>query len=892
MAAQSMIDLMGSSIKTVDAIKDSVNRIADSLSAITQAMSIQLEEQQKTNEANEKRTKAWFVNLFKDKKPKLGLQADPLKIISANVQKIADTISTKPTEKPSSKTSKTKTPELETLKDLSSVLNTYKKIGGSDKKITKGVEVAKNFLTSILKIFSDKEFKKLNTAKMTETVAVIKSLGGSILEFSASLAKTLLLAAPAWLGWIAIRGLIASALETFNVMCSKKNMKKIQQGGLALSTMSAGLLAFTASLALSTLIVAGMGMGLGVGKMGLAALGALGVFALAFGTFYLFSEVLGKTKNVKNALIGSLALTIMSAGLLTFALAMKSTSFLTPTDFLTGGALLVIGALAITIIGAIGLISGGALYGFALLGAVTLAAMSVSLILFASSIKAVSLMSIDSESLTGFKTSAELLVSTFVTLSVGALLALPAAISMLTIALSTILVCTALTVLSNMKIFNDGGAKLKDKIANFSVALNNLKGAFLGEEPKEEGFWGKLGGAVTGLVGGTVDMIRAIEASVMFLTLSTSAIGIAKALEKLSEFDTNKISIGAKGLNLVLSELSKTFSEDDNKELFKTLGKAIIGVKSFEMLGAGISNMATGIALFAELEANGIPQYDSNGKQTGRFTKVNYAKITDSIVNIAKSLADAFSNPIFTEVTTISCDGFWGTMGAKKVVPKFAAALESFGSLGVVMDGLSKMVNTFGGDIDSKKVKAGIKTTFGTIKEIFGEENSSWMKGLNKKFKQWENFKYITEPISSLNGIDLTKAGLDQIPTIGKTINDTKVENIKAATNLAKQVSNLKNLQTDKLTKMFEKLESAAEKMIEMLDKSNQLTENLSGASTGSNTSQSVAEKIKSSPASDQEKASKLAPIPATHTVQSEPQEIRITLNGVEGESFRVTAEY
>lgn len=888
-------------MKLTEAIKVNTDSIAAAINAMSQSMNVQFNQQKEAANTTSEAIKLVLSNSMGDKSKSTDSGANKyLALIAQQVVKIASAVSGKSSKLGDKvggavdgvkNAAKSSAEQLAIIKDLGKSMFVYAKLGPLSKPIQWGVKAVKSAVIGIFEIFEDPRIKRADVKRVKSMSWALKSIGSSVRSFSMSLAATAVFAIPAIIGWFLIKGVITSAVFLFNRLADGKSIKNIAMGTAALNMISISLVAFAGSFLICSLIASKIGAGPGVE----GALGALAIFGLALASYWLFAKVLGSPKNMTNVLLGAAALAVIGGSLILFSVALNKMTSVSIEDVGIAAAILGVGSLFVLLLGAIGMATGGAIYAFAIVGAATLAIMGGSLLLFALALDKITSLKFDENSvgtIGSFTTASMMLTGAFASMLPSALIALPAVGVMLLISLASIAVFKVMEYISKIKVDSDA-------FVNLGNALMNLKNAFLGEptfkSDDNDPWWKKLGkgaaNAVTGVVGGAVDLVRAIEAAAMYTTLATSAVVVAKALSKLSKLDTNAITAGTEGLNNALTAVSSIFDEGKNKSLFNTISNSLAGIVTFKTLSSGISDLANGIALFADIESRGVPEYDSNGRRTGKFTKVNFASISAGIIGIVKAMADAFNDPIFTETTEVSCGGLLGVMGAKKVVPKFAAALESFDSLGVLMNGLTSMVSTFSKGVDSKAIKTGFTNAMEAIKSAFAD--SSWMDGLEDKCEEWEDFHYITDALSVLNGVDLSKVNLgDILERSANAINNAKIENINAATELANKVSKLKDLKTDKLEKMFEKMIEASEKMIEMLDKSNALAENLE--SKEGDSSKSIITDAKNAIMGNDKKeeqkatdAAVMAPAPAP-----EPQEIRIYLNDVEGTVFRVSSEY
>lgn len=171
-----------------------------------------------------------------------------------------------------------------------------------------------DLIIGLNKKLADSKKNGVNTKNIKEFISTITLLSDGMLKFTASMALVTVLAPIAALGVLASLVMIKMSHWLFDAMGDPRDYKNIIQGAEALKIMGTSLLMFTASMALSAIITSAVfGKGLSSFEDVLAT---VGVFALAFVTYAIFTAI---SAGKEPALAGAKTLALMSLGLLMFA---------------------------------------------------------------------------------------------------------------------------------------------------------------------------------------------------------------------------------------------------------------------------------------------------------------------------------------------------------------------------------------------------------------------------------------------------------------------------------------------------------------------------------------------------------------------------------------------
>lgn len=171
-----------------------------------------------------------------------------------------------------------------------------------------------DLIIDLNKKLADSKKSGVNTKNIKEFISTITLLSDGMLKFTASMALVTVLAPIAALGVLASWVMIKMANLLFNAMGDPRDYKNIIQGSEALKIMGTSLLMFTASMALSAIITSTV-FGKGFASFE-DVLASVGIFALAFVTYAIFTTI---SAGKEPALEGAKTLALMSLGLLMFA---------------------------------------------------------------------------------------------------------------------------------------------------------------------------------------------------------------------------------------------------------------------------------------------------------------------------------------------------------------------------------------------------------------------------------------------------------------------------------------------------------------------------------------------------------------------------------------------
>lgn len=175
--------------------------------------------------------------------------------------------------------------------------------------------------TSVVFSFLANKKTKLNFRKGARTLDMIT---GAILGFEASMVLSIVLAPFAMMGLALSTPIMLGANAMFGIIGKPRNVKNVLNASTAITLMGLTIIAFSASMLVTTMITKRIITGGGdkVDPTNLVALATVvPIFGLMIGGNYLMQKI-GTPKSVKDSLNSFVAITLMSAGLIVFSLGM------------------------------------------------------------------------------------------------------------------------------------------------------------------------------------------------------------------------------------------------------------------------------------------------------------------------------------------------------------------------------------------------------------------------------------------------------------------------------------------------------------------------------------------------------------------------------------------
>lgn len=175
--------------------------------------------------------------------------------------------------------------------------------------------------TSVVFSFLANKKTKLKFRRGARTLDMISN---SILGFEASMVLSIVLAPFAMMGLALSTPIMLGANTMFGIIGQRRNVKNVLNASAAMTLMGLSIIAFSASMLVTTMITKRIITGGGdkVDPTNLVALATVvPIFGLMIGGHYLMQKI-GTAKSVKDSLNSFVAITLMSAGLIVFSLGM------------------------------------------------------------------------------------------------------------------------------------------------------------------------------------------------------------------------------------------------------------------------------------------------------------------------------------------------------------------------------------------------------------------------------------------------------------------------------------------------------------------------------------------------------------------------------------------
>lgn len=694
--------------------------------------------------------------------------------------------------------------------------NAIKMLGGGAASLAMGLLtfmlVPKGVITKFVTTIEDlmAAFDKIDIKKVEKGSQAFQIIAGSIGQFARGLALAGLLFIPAMIGV----GLVILAtrllLPTFQMLGDSE--KNVDKGAQTLSLMGGALISFAKGL-----VLAAIGSAIGILFTPVIVLSMLligGAFAF-LGKFDKTIENGARTlKRVGQALI------FFSMGLVVFALASMFILMnpvilmaMVGTLVLIGGTFAILGifdksirkgALAIFVmsislvifsigylifasitkditleqIGIQAALLGGAGLAFALLGkmfgqilpgSLAIASIGIGLLIFslgylpfAAVTKDITLEQIGIQSGILLALGLE-----FAAAGVGSLFILAGAGAYAAVGIALLLLAPGLAAIKAVDFTQEDSTKLV-------TMLSGVKSAFLGGSDANEGFFSKIGGAITG----AIDSVRMIEAAAGFIAAGVALKTLSWGLNAFKEVGwSDEMS---KKLVVMLNGVTTAFALAGSSEqvpsssffgqMFGFKRTAVEeGINSVLGAGRALKDIAGGLQAFQALIDSGVNfgQPDKNG----RYEKgtLGYA-----VVNTVGFINEAFA--AVAEQGNVEAGGIFGSLfGIKK--NKVAEGIDAVKGAGAELTGIANGLKTFQELVDSginwDNLGYAIKRSLGFVSEAFAAI------GGNEEKDGWFIFEWDENKVAK--GVEAVKGAGDELTKIAtglKTYQDMVEKNI------------------------------------------------------------------------------------------------------------------
>jgi hypothetical protein len=627
-----------------------------------------------------------------------------------------------------------------------------KLLGASAKELAIGLIifrfVSKKAISTFLDVIREvfKVFEELPDMKDIEKKTKSLSLmGASIESFARNLAASFLKLIPGALAARIFIAVIGILMPTFQMLGdSERNIDKGAETlgvmGRSLGSFAKGLvlaaigsavgILFTPVIVLAMIILGGAFALLGrfdkFINSGARTLGIMGrsliMFSIGLVTFALASLFILMEPKILMAMVGSLvliggafallgvfdksirkgaaAIFFMSIGLVFFSIAYAIFSLVTKN--ITAGD---IGIQAGILLG-LG-ISVGILGGFVMnliKGAIAVAAMGIGLMIFSLGYLPFAMVTKDM-TIDDVATQAGILLALgleFAAAGVGSLFILAGAAAYAAVGLALLVLAPGLLAIKKVNFTEEDSLKLV-------TMLSGVKSAFLGGKDSDEGFFAKVGGAITG----AVDSVRMLEAAAGFaaagVALKLLAFGLT-AIKKVdfTQEDTLKLTTMLNGVTTAFA-LAGSEKQVPSTSFFGQMfgfkrSSVEEGIMSVMSAGKALTSITKGLISFQEL-------IDKN---------VDFVKLGESVSHTVGFIQKSFA--AVAGEGNVEAGGFFNTLfGIKK--NKVAEGIDSVMDAGKALTSIAEGLISFQGLIDNKvdfvKLGVAVSHTVGFIQEAF-----------------------------------------------------------------------------------------------------------------------------------------------------------------------------
>ena len=595
---------------------------------------------------------------------------------------------------------------------------------------SKAVNKFIDFVTRTYEVLAEQDQKKVK-----EGVNILDMMGGAIKSFALGLAVSALVIIPSMIAIPFLTVSIAAMGLVFTLL--GKRGKDIKKGAKAVDRMGDSMKSFAIGLvffALTSMII------LTQPKILSAMVGTLVLVGGAFAILGLVDKSI--KKGAVALFVMGASLVLFSVGYLFFAAVAKDTKI---EDIFIQAGILVGTGLAFAIL--------GKLFGQILPGAIAVAAMGVGLLAFglgylpfAAVTKDMTLDSVAKQAgillALGLEFAAAGLASPFIIAGASAFAA---------VGIALLLLAPGLSAMKKLDFTQEDSV-------NLATILSAVKSAFLGGKDADEGFFSKIGGAITG----AVDSVRMIEAAAGFIAAGIALKTLAWGLNAFKEIKWNDEL--SKELVTMLNGVTTAFALAGSNEqvpsssffgqMFGFKRTAVEeGINSVLGAGKALKNIAKGLQAFQELVDSGVNF--GTPDRLGRYEKgtLGYA-VTNTI---------GFINEAFAAVAdqgNVEAGGIFGSLFKIKK-NKVAEGIDSVKGAGKeltnIVNGLKTFQDLVDKDIDWDTLGNTIKKSITFVGEAFASIGS----GENEQEDGWFIFKWDENKIAK---------GIDAVSGAGKEL--------------------------------------------------------------------------------------------------------------------------
>ena len=589
--------------------------------------------------------------------------------------------------------------------------------------------VIKKFTATIKDLMA--AFDEVDEKKVKEGAAAFQMISQSIGQFARGLAAAAFLLIPGYIGALLLKATLALLLPTFELLGDQD--KNVGKGAEVLGLMGDSLLKFakglvmvaiasvigilfTPIIVLAMVLLGGafallgkfdksirqgaralrmMGSALIMFSVGIVTFALASLFILLkpiillamVGTIILISTAFALIGLVdKSIRKGAIAMVIMGIGLISFSIGYLVFALVTKDMTLER-----LGIQA-AIIAGIGLVTAGAGLVFSQLvqGAIGIAAMGVGLLVFSLGYLPFAAVTRDM-TIEDVGVQSGILLALgleFAAAGVGALFILGGAAAFAAVGVSLAILSGGLLAFKSIN-FD------KDDADNLTTTLVGVKAAFLGNAGADEGFFSKLGGAITG----AVDAVRMAEAAVGFTAAGISLMVLSKGLNSFKSVGWNDDL--SKELVTMLNGVTTAFALAGQEkqvpstsffgQMFGFKANSVEeGIESVMGAGKALTNIAKGLKDFQSLINSGIKfgEPDKDGKY--EEGTLGYA-VTNTIGFIRTAFAavagegsvqgGGFFDTLFNVKRNKVDEGIRSVMDSGKALTNIVNGLKSFQAL-------------------------------------------------------------------------------------------------------------------------------------------------------------------------------------------------------------------
>ena len=589
--------------------------------------------------------------------------------------------------------------------------------------------VIKKFTATIKDLMA--AFDEVDEKKVKEGAAAFQMIAQSIGQFARGLAAAAFLLIPGYIGALLLKATLALLLPTFELL--GENAKNVGEGAEVLGLMGDSLLKFAKGLVmvaiasvigilfipvivLAMVLLGGafallgkfdksirqgaralrmMGSALIMFSVGLVTFALASLFILLkpiillamVGTIILISTAFALIGLVdKSIRKGAIAMVIMGIGLISFSIGYLVFALVTKDMTLER-----LGIQA-AIIAGIGLVTAGAGLVFSQLvkGAIGIAAMGVGLLVFSLGYLPFAAVTRDM-TIEDVGVQSGILLALgleFAAAGVGALFILGGAAAFAAVGVSLAILSGGLLAFKSIN-FD------KDDADNLTTTLVGVKAAFLGNAGADEGFFSKLGGAITG----AVDAVRMAEAAVGFTAAGVSLMVLSKGLNSFKSVGWNDDL--SKELVTMLNGVTTAFALAGQEkqvpstsffgQMFGFKANSVEeGIESVMGAGKALTNIAKGLKDFQSLINSGIKfgEPDENGHyEEGTLgyavtNTIGFIRTAFAAVGNEKSVqGGGFFDTLFNVKRNKVEEGIRSVMDSGKALTNIVNGLKSFQAL-------------------------------------------------------------------------------------------------------------------------------------------------------------------------------------------------------------------